>query len=92
MTPDTRDLLRQFAGAAFLLALIGLVFAVGHWIVEPWAQADIEATRAQAEVSARRQDPDVTACRDHGGIPIFSDWNGRLVDCKPLPRLPEVPR
>jgi hypothetical protein len=85
MTPDTRDLLRQFALFGTMIAIILLVIAIGHWIVEPWARTDIEATRAEAAASAQRQDPDVIACRAHGGIPIFSDWNGRLVDCKPLP-------
>ena len=28
---------------------------------------------------------DAVACRARVGIPIWSNWSGALIDCKPLP-------
>lgn len=48
-----------------------------------WYMHDAERTAAwkRADYYAEVDRP----CRERGGLPVRSAWDGRLIDCKPLP-------
>lgn len=77
------------------VALKGLLIAAGvmtaavvfGYALVTMTNADEAASKAHTAYMEhyRATDPDVLACRARGALPVFSNWDGSIIDCKPLP-------
>ncbi len=62
--------------------LLGVLVIAGLCIAcEP---RDEQKTAYEQQQSERAKD--AQRCRDGGGIPITSAWDGRIIDCKAVPK------
>jgi hypothetical protein len=61
-----------------------LVIAGAVWLGESLHRA--EMAMSEANRVYRDTNPDAVRCRQANGLPVFSAWDGRLIDCKPLPQ------
>lgn len=61
----------------YLILLSCLTFAACDPI--PEQKSAFEQQQAERAKDAQR-------CRDGGGIPITSAWDGRIIDCKAVPK------
>lgn len=63
-----------------LSILVGLIFCTAcDPDLDRRQQTAYERTMAERAKDAQR-------CRDGGGIPIVSAWDGRIIDCKAVPK------
>lgn len=78
-------LAKIFAAAAGITAgvFLGAALVYGVWFVTTDADRR-EHVAAAGTADWREKNTDAVACRAKGGFPIYSDWNGRMIECRPL--------
>jgi len=57
----------------YYIVLFAVLFLLG---------CESEAEKKYAERQTKRQDQAIDQCIQAGGIPIYSNWNARMIDCK----------
>ena len=79
---STKELVAlTFAG---IIAAFGLVFGIIAGLNYLGTESTL-AAREQAEWAIAHPHPDDKRCRESGGFPIHSTWDGQLIECRALP-------
>lgn len=66
------------------LAFVGAIVAIVGVVTCGSAMHDLEVAAAQRTDEYRLKHPDAIACREMKGFPVWSNWTGQMVECRPL--------